>query len=80
LKEAGIVTVERSGKQCLYSLAGPQTFAALTELIAAVQSCSAAAGTPAPSPNAAVRTPDFDDCGAHRARQPLAGMALGGDR
>jgi DNA-binding transcriptional ArsR family regulator len=53
LKEAGIVTVERSGKQRLYSLAGPQAFAPLAELIAAVQSCPAAAGTPAPSPEAA---------------------------
>jgi DNA-binding transcriptional ArsR family regulator len=53
LKEAGIVTVERSGKQRLYSLAGPQAFAPLAELITAVQSCPAAAGTSAPSPEAA---------------------------
>jgi ArsR family transcriptional regulator, arsenate/arsenite/antimonite-responsive transcriptional repressor len=46
LKEAGIVTVERSGKQRLYSLAGPQPFAPLAELIAALQSCPAAADTP----------------------------------
>ena len=53
LKEAGIVTVERSGKQRLYSIAGPQSLAPLAELIAAVQSCPAAAGPPAPSPEAA---------------------------
>jgi ArsR family transcriptional regulator, arsenate/arsenite/antimonite-responsive transcriptional repressor len=45
LKEAGIVTVERSGKQRLYSLAGPQAFVPLAELIAAVQSCPATADT-----------------------------------
>ena len=53
LKEADIVTVERSGKQRLYSLAGPRAFAPLAELITAVQSCPAAADTPAPSPEAA---------------------------
>ena len=53
LKEAGIVTVERSGKQRLYSLAGPQALEPLAELIAAVQSCPAAVGAPPPSPEAA---------------------------
>jgi ArsR family transcriptional regulator len=53
LKEAGIVAVERSGKQRLYSVAGPQALAPLAELIAAVQSCPGAAGPPEPSPEAA---------------------------
>ena len=53
LKEAGIVTVERSGKQRLYSIAGPQALEPLAELLAAVQSCPAAAGTPAPTPGGA---------------------------
>ena len=47
------MTVERSGKQRLYSLAGPQALAPLAELIAAVQSCPAGGGTPAPGPEAA---------------------------
>jgi ArsR family transcriptional regulator, arsenate/arsenite/antimonite-responsive transcriptional repressor len=43
LKEAGIVVVERSGKQRLYSLAvGPRTFEPLADLIAGVQACLAA--------------------------------------
>jgi hypothetical protein len=57
LKEASIVTVERSGKRRLYSLAGPQTFAPLAELIAAVQSCPAAADAPAPSPGRNLTNP-----------------------
>ena len=53
LKEAGIVTVERSGKQRLYSIAGSQALEPLAELLAVVQSCPAAAGTPAPTPEGA---------------------------
>jgi ArsR family transcriptional regulator, arsenate/arsenite/antimonite-responsive transcriptional repressor len=47
LKEAGIVSVERSGKQRLYSVSvGPDTLAPLADLVAGVRDCLAAAGLP----------------------------------
>jgi len=50
LREAGIVIVERSGKQRLYSLAvGPGTFDPLADLITGVQACLAAHEHPRPS-------------------------------